>query len=118
MINGRPWHPQSQGSIEKGNATLKNILISWMRDNKTSNWTKGLFPTQWAMNTTVSEATKVIPYVTLFGIKPRIGLKTTLSAEFLQKIEPGLYEEQFETLFSNNDDELTTGDDENQVQER
>lgn len=104
LINGQPRHPQSQGSVEKGNTTLKNVLISWMRDNKMTNWTKGLFSTQWAMNTTVSEATKVIPYKAVFGIKPRVGLRTTLSSEFLQNIEPGVYEEEFENFFSNNQD--------------
>lgn len=101
LINGRPRHPQSQGSVEKGNGTMKNSLIAWMRDNNTAEWTRGLHLIQWGMNTTVSEATKVIPYQALFGIKPRIGLKTNLATEFLVNIEAGLEEEKFEEFFSN-----------------
>ena len=35
LVNGRPRHPQSQGSVERSNASLKNSLVAWMRDNDT-----------------------------------------------------------------------------------
>lgn len=101
LINDRPPHPQSQGSVEKGNLTLKNSLIAWMWDINTSQWTRGLHLAQWGMKTTVSEATNEVPYRALFGIKPRIGLRTNLPSEFLAKISTGLEEERFEEFFSN-----------------
>lgn len=102
LINGRPRHPQSQGSVERSNGTMKKKLNSWLRDNNTQNWTRGLMFVQWSMNTTFSEATKVIPYTTLFGTKPRTGLRTNLTTEFLKNIPAGMLEEEFEQLFSKN----------------
>lgn len=102
LVDGRPRHPESQGSVKKNNGTLKNSLISWMRNNKTSNWTARLPFTQWGMNTTFSKATKVVPYEALFGMGHRIGLWTNLTVEFLEKIPMGLYEEKFEELFGEN----------------
>ncbi|CAG8831973.1 9925_t:CDS:1, partial [Gigaspora margarita] len=34
IINGRPRHPESQSSVESSNKTLKNVLLTWMEDNK------------------------------------------------------------------------------------
>jgi transposase InsO family protein len=34
MVRGRPRHPQSQGSVEKSNDTLKQLLGTWMRTTK------------------------------------------------------------------------------------
>ncbi|XP_063417382.1 KRAB-A domain-containing protein 2-like [Mytilus trossulus] len=33
IVHGKPRHPQSQGSIERGNADVKDMVITWMRDN-------------------------------------------------------------------------------------
>jgi transposase InsO family protein len=85
LVNGRPRHPQSQGSAERSNATLKDSLVAWMRDNNTSNWSTGLMFVQWSMNTTYHEAIKMEPYKDLFGVKPKIGLGTSLpSVSFKQ----------------------------------
>lgn len=95
LVNGRPRHPQSQGSVEKSNSSLKNTLVAWMRDDKSKKWTYGLLFSQWALNTLYHEATKNIPYKILFGVKPRIGLKTHLPAELLQNIKTGIEKEVF-----------------------
>lgn len=95
MVNGRPRHPQSQGSVERSNSTLKDTLTAWLRDNNTSKWTQGLPFSQWALNTTYHEATKTIPYETLFGVKPRVGIRTHLTEDFMKKISNGIYEETF-----------------------
>ena len=42
IINGRPRHPQSQGSVEKGNAILKTKLSAWMESNNRNDWSLGL----------------------------------------------------------------------------
>ena len=33
LVHGKPRHPQSQGSVERGNADIKDMLIIWMREN-------------------------------------------------------------------------------------
>ena len=42
IINGRPRYPQSQGLIERGNATLQSKLSKWMEDNKSTEWSVGI----------------------------------------------------------------------------
>ena len=98
LVNGRPRHPQSQGSVERSNATLKNSLVAWMRDNNSSNWTLGLKFVQWNMNTTYHETIKMEPYKAMFGVKPKMGLGTNLPIEFLNKIQPGIHEESFREM--------------------
>ena len=42
MVHGRPRHPQSQGSVERANGDIKDMLISWMSDNNSQYWTVGI----------------------------------------------------------------------------
>jgi hypothetical protein len=36
IVHGRPRHPQSQGSVERANTEIKEMIISWMNDNDTT----------------------------------------------------------------------------------
>jgi len=38
VVNGRPRHPQSQGSVENANKTLKNAISVWMEENSRTDW--------------------------------------------------------------------------------
>lgn len=98
LVNGRPRYPQSQGSVERSNGSVKDSLTAWMRDNNSTNWSLGLLFVQWALNTSYHEATGVVPYNAVFGMKPRSGLKTYLPLEFLQKIQTGIEEEKLEEI--------------------
>ena len=42
IINGRPRHPQSQGSVENANKTLKNAISAWMEENSRNDWSISL----------------------------------------------------------------------------
>lgn len=46
IVHGRPRHPQSQGSVERANADVENILRAWMKDNQSTNWSNGCFEVQ------------------------------------------------------------------------
>lgn len=98
LVNGRPRYPQSQGSVERSNGSLKDSLAAWMRDNNSTNWSLGLLFVQWALNTSYHEATGVVPCNAVFGMKPRNGLKTYLPLKFLQKIQTGIEEEKLEEI--------------------
>jgi len=40
IIHGKPRHSQSQGSVERGNQDVKNMLITWMQTEKNSHWSQ------------------------------------------------------------------------------
>lgn len=90
--------------MEKSNDTLKKTLNAWMKDNDSTNWHKPLFFTQWAMNSTMRDATEVVPYRSLFGITPKVGLATDLEPEFLTNIVTGIFEEELNQLLGNDTD--------------
>lgn len=93
LVSGRPHYPQSQGSVERGNCTLEDSLVAWMRDNKTAAWSYGLAFVQWGVNTIYHEAIKMTPYEAVFGQKPRMGLATKVPRELLENIMTGTLEE-------------------------
>ncbi len=42
IVKGRPYHPQSQGSVERGNGPFKEALYKWIADpeNEKEHWAK------------------------------------------------------------------------------
>ncbi len=42
LINGRPRHPESQGSIERSNDVFKTKLFAWMSEQKSKKWSVGI----------------------------------------------------------------------------
>jgi len=37
LVHGKPRHPQSQGSVERANGDIKDMLVAWMGDNNTTD---------------------------------------------------------------------------------
>ncbi|CAF3013450.1 unnamed protein product, partial [Rotaria sp. Silwood2] len=72
IINGRPRHPESQGLVERGNATLCQILGKLMEDRNTTFWTTCLLPAIYSMNTSLARGVNMTPYEIVFGQKPRV----------------------------------------------
>jgi len=35
IVHGKPRHSQSQGSVERANQDVENMLATWLQDNKT-----------------------------------------------------------------------------------
>ena len=42
LVHGNPRHSQSQGSVERPNKDVEDILACWMRENNISKWSDGL----------------------------------------------------------------------------
>ena len=42
LVHGRPRHHQSQGSVERENADIKSMIISWTHENNNTHWSEGL----------------------------------------------------------------------------
>ena len=98
MVHGKPRHPQSQGSVERLNCDIKDILIAWLGDNHSEDWPNGLRFVQFRKNSSYHSGIKQSPYMALFGTEPRIGLRSnTLPLEVLQYLES---EEQLYAAYS------------------
>lgn len=42
IVHGKPRHPQSQGSVERANCDIKDMLVAWLADNETQDWSTGI----------------------------------------------------------------------------
>ena len=78
MVHGKPRHSQSQGSIERANQNIENILFAWMTKNGTTAWSKGLKFVQFTKNQSLHSGIKCSPYEAMFREKPRVGLSSTV----------------------------------------
>ncbi|CAG8648417.1 7614_t:CDS:2, partial [Gigaspora rosea] len=68
IVHGKPRHPQSQGSIERGNHFLIKKLGKWMINSKNKDWTIGLRQVVIAMNNSYCRALKTTPYQAVFDV--------------------------------------------------
>lgn len=66
-----PYHPQTNGALERSHATLKEYLKSFVNDNH-DDWHCYLFTAILAYNTTPHTTTQYTPYELLYGYKPSI----------------------------------------------
>ncbi|XP_071103366.1 uncharacterized protein [Haliotis cracherodii] len=88
IVHGKPRHPQSQGSVERANCDIKDILVAWLGDNDTSDWTVGLKFVQFQKNSSLHSGIKTSPCAALFGSDARTGLaSSTLPQEVLQQLQ-------------------------------
>lgn len=74
LVHGKPRHSQSQGSVERSNQDVRDMLVAWMLDNNTKQWSEGLRFIQSKKNRALHEGIKKSPYEAMFGCKQRIGL--------------------------------------------
>ncbi|KFD51373.1 hypothetical protein M513_07778 [Trichuris suis] len=66
-----PYHPQSNGLVERFNRTLLDVLRALVSETP-GNWDSALPLETMAYNTSVHEATGVTPYFALFGREARV----------------------------------------------
>lgn len=74
IVNGRPRHPQSQGSVERANQDVEQMLGNWMKDNNSKNWVLGLNFVQIAKNTRMHSGVGSPPYTLQYGQRCRYGI--------------------------------------------
>ena len=88
IVHGKPRYPQSQGSVERANGDIKDMLIAWMSENNTQDWTIGIKFVQFQKNTAHHAGIKCSPYSALFGCDARIGLtSTSLPQEIIERMQ-------------------------------
>ncbi|KAF0766708.1 KRAB-A domain-containing protein 2-like [Aphis craccivora] len=79
IIHGKPRHSQSQGSIERANQDIENILATWLQDNRTKKkWKEGLKFVQFMKTRGFHQGIKCSPYEVMFGMPAKIGIRSTI----------------------------------------
>lgn len=81
ILHGRPRHPQSQGSIERSNQDVENMLRALMHDNNSTNWSLGCYFVQFQKNSSFHKVIGRTPYKALFGVDPKVGFPLNISQE-------------------------------------
>jgi hypothetical protein len=77
IVHGKPRHSQSQGSVERANQDVQNMLTTWKAENKTKTWSEGLRFVQYMKNRALHVGIKRSPFEAMFGMPARIGLERT-----------------------------------------
>ena len=77
IVHGKPRHSQSQGSVERANRDIEDMLSTWMDSNSTDKWADGLRFVQCMKNRAYHEGLKCSPYEAMFGQPMKVGLKTS-----------------------------------------
>ncbi|GFS60703.1 KRAB-A domain-containing protein 2 [Trichonephila clavipes] len=85
IVHGKPRHSQSQGSVDRANQDIENMLCTWMQDNKSDRWSEGLHFVHFMKNRAHPSGIKRTPYEALFGCKPKVGLSTSFLPEYVLK---------------------------------
>ena len=88
LVHGKPRHPQSQGSVERANGDIKDMLVAWLADNKTQDWTVGIKFVQFQKNSAFHSGIKCSPYSAMFGCEAHVGLTSlSLPSELINTLE-------------------------------
>ena len=88
MVNGKPRHPQSQGSVERANGDIKDMLVAWMADNNTTDWSVGIKFVQFHKNSGLHSGIQRSPYTAMFGCEAKVGLTTSsLPTEIVERMQ-------------------------------
>jgi hypothetical protein len=64
----RPYHPQTNGLIERGQQTLKMMIRKYQEANHTERWVGCLGRAMLMINTTYSRTINMSPYELMFGV--------------------------------------------------
>ena len=73
VINGRAYHPETQGSVERANGIYKQRLRAYIMETGGNNWVESLGDITRVINTTPCSVLPrhTTPYEVFFGHKPR-----------------------------------------------
>jgi len=85
IIHGKPRHSQSQGSVERANQDVENMLTTWMADNSTNKWSEGARFVQMMKNRAYHSGIRRSPYEAMFGCSARIGLSSSFIPHEVQE---------------------------------
>lgn len=70
VVNGAPWHPQTQGITERYNRALKEAIAHWMVQENSEDWYLPLGRLVYQLNTRAPRTTRQVPYELVHGMQP------------------------------------------------
>ena len=120
MVRSRPRHPQSQGSVERANGDVMNMLRCWMADQSSSDWVKGLKFVQLQKNNAFNRTINCSPFYATFGRELPVDFIGSSNAnEEEEMIISGESNEEEEIMLSleNNNDNITNAEEEEEMME-
>ncbi|XP_029348361.1 SCAN domain-containing protein 3-like [Acyrthosiphon pisum] len=74
IVHGKPRHSQSQGSVERANRDVEDMLATWMAEKNSTDWPSGLKFIQFQKNRALHSGIGRSPYEAMFGCTARTGL--------------------------------------------
>ncbi|XP_023220191.1 KRAB-A domain-containing protein 2-like [Centruroides sculpturatus] len=83
MVHGKPRHSQNQGSVERCNQDVENMLSSWLETNNTNKWSEGLRFVKVMKNRAHRTDINCSPYEVMLGATLKIGLKNFIPNDSL-----------------------------------
>lgn len=112
LVHGKPRHSQSQGSIERANQDVENMLSTWMETNATAKWSEGLRFVQAMKNRVYHQGIRCSPYEAMFGAPMKMGL--TSMAALRGVLKDLATEEDLARALNIDDDDDETGSDDDE----
>ena len=87
IVHGKPRHPQSQGSVERANADIRDMTVTWMHENSCKVWQVGIKFVQFQKNLSYHSVIKRTPYKAMFGVEAKVGLtSSSIPDDIISKI--------------------------------
>jgi len=87
IVRGRPRHPQTQGSVERGNQDIHGLVANWMRKHNSKQWSIGIYPVAMEKNARFHRVLQASPYELLYGQEPRVKmLNLPLNLDLVAKL--------------------------------
>lgn len=82
-----PRHPRSQGSVERANSDIRDMLVAWTSDSNAQDWRVRVKFVQNQKNF-AHAGTNRTPYKGMFGEDPKLGLTpSSLVCEMLESLQ-------------------------------
>lgn len=77
IVHGKPRHSQSQGSVEKANQDVQDMVMSWMEQEGSTHWSEALKFVQFMKNQALHSGINRAPYRSMFGNDAKFVLAST-----------------------------------------
>ena len=86
LLNSSPYHPQTNGFIERANATLKMMIAKWQNANNTRRWAESVERLTYQINTTWTRTVDGSPFELMFGVRPPVDCVPVCDVDYLSEI--------------------------------